>query len=392
MGAAHGHFYMAVRPVLLSIGIFTGGWLALILAKHYAPSHGAVTVAALAAFMTADLAINNGPNRSTAQIPSYYDEMRPDTKNETVTFLKAHLKEQQGSSRRDRVEMVSLGFDWPNISLIHDFDHTLGYNPLRLAELVEGIGANETVAEIYERKFTPLFPSYRSTMADLLGLRYIAIDRPIEKLDAKLKPGDLTLIANTRNAYIYENPRALPRVLFAFDWQPANFEQMAKDGRWPLTFDPRRTVLLRGMQPNFAAAQLRPVSLAGSDNGARYLPEYRSAGDRRYAASGFPCAERRVAPLVVRHGGRQAGGHPSRKCAVQGHPGAGGQACGPLRVQARRGRRETDRGETEKQDGRADAAALPRSLDQARGQCAGVFESCWVSAANASPASQSYSR
>ncbi len=261
VAAAHGHFYMAVRPVLLSIGIFTGGWLALILVKHYAPSQGAVTVAALAAFMTADLAINNGPNRSTAQIPSYYDEMRPDTKNETVTFLKAHLKEQQGSSRRDRVEMVSLGFDWPNISLIHDFDHTLGYNPLRLAELVEGIGANETVAEIYERKFTPLFPSYRSTMADLLGLRYIAIDRPIEKLDNKLKPGDLTLIANTRNAYIYENPRALPRVLFAFDWQPANFEQMAKDGRWPLTFDPRRTVLLRSKQPNFAAAHLRPVSL-----------------------------------------------------------------------------------------------------------------------------------
>ncbi len=256
---AHGHFYMAVKPVLLSIGIFTGGWLALVLAKHYAPRHGALAVAVLVAFMTADLAINNGPNRSTAQVPSYYDEMRPDTKNETVTFLKAHLKQPKSSSRRDRVEMVSLGFDWPNISLIHNFDHTLGYNPLRLAEMVQGIGANETVAEIYERKFTPLFPSYRSTMADLLGLRYIAIDRPIEKLDTKLKPGDLTLVGTTRNALIYENPRALPRVLFAFDWQPANFEQMEKDGRWP-SFDPRRTVLLRG-KPVTSVLQPRPVSL-----------------------------------------------------------------------------------------------------------------------------------
>jgi len=98
-------------------------------------------------------------------------------------------------------------------------------------------------------------------MADLLGLRYIAIDRPIEKIDAKLKPGDLTLVVNTRSAYIYENPRALPRVLFAFDWQSANFEQMAKDGRWPLSFDPRRTVLLRSKQQNIAAAHFRPVSL-----------------------------------------------------------------------------------------------------------------------------------
>ncbi len=260
VAAAHAHFYMAVKPVLLSIGIFTAGWLALTLAKHYGPRHVALTVAALAAFMTADLAINNGPNRSTAQDPAHYDQMRPDTKNETVTFLKTHLNQPEGSPRRDRVEMVSLGFEWPNISLIHNFDHTLGYNPLRLAEMVEGIGANETVAEIYERMFTPLFPSYRSTMADLLGLRYIAIDRPIEKLDNKLKPGDLTLLATTKNAYIYENPRALPRVLFPFDWEPANFEAMAKDGVWPM-FDPRRTVLLRGIPQNTSGLQSRPVSL-----------------------------------------------------------------------------------------------------------------------------------
>jgi hypothetical protein len=260
VAVAHGHFYMAVKPVLLSIGIFTAGWLALVFAKRYAPRYGAVTVAALAAFMTADLAINNGPNRSTAQKPSYYDEMRPDTKNDTLAFLKSHLNQPAGSPRRDRVEMVGLGFEWPNLSLIHNFDHTLGYNPLRLGEMVEGMGASENVAEAYQRDFTPLFPSYRSTMADMLGLRYIAIDRPIEQIDEKLKPGDLTLIANTRNAYIYENPRAMPRVMFAFDWQPANFEQMAKDGHWPV-FDPRRTVLLRGKEQNTIGLQPRPVSL-----------------------------------------------------------------------------------------------------------------------------------
>jgi uncharacterized membrane protein YfhO len=260
VAAAHSHFYMAVKPVLLSIGVFTAGWLSLVFARHYSARYGIAAVAVLAAFTTADLTMNNGPNRSTAQKPSYYDQMRPDTKNETVAFIRTHLSQPTNSPRRDRVEMVGLGFEWPNISLIHGFDHTLGYNPLRLAEIVDGMGAGETNADAYQRQFTPLFPSYRSIMADLLGLRYIATDRPIEKIDKDLKPGDFSLVANTRNAYIYENPRALPRVMFAFDWLPANFERMAKDGHWPY-FDPRRTVLLRGKQLLMSTLQPRPVSL-----------------------------------------------------------------------------------------------------------------------------------
>ncbi len=258
VAAAHAHFYQALTPVLLSIGFFTAGWLVLVFAQGYAARYGALTIAAIAAFVTADLAVNNGPNRSTAKPPSEYEELRADTKNETLAFFKEHLGHPANSATRDRVEMVGLGFEWPNISLIHNFDHTLGYNPLRLEEAVESMGASETVADSYQREFTRLFPSYRSTMADMLGLRYIATDRPIEKIDKTLKPGDLTLAARTRNSYIYENPRALPRVLFVFDWQPANFDRMEKDGRWPF-FDPRRTVLLQS--PQMSTPQLRPVSL-----------------------------------------------------------------------------------------------------------------------------------
>ena len=261
VAAAHSHFYLAVKPVLLSIGFFTAGWLSLVFARQYSDRYAMLTIAVLAAFTTADLAINNGPNRSTAQKPSYYEQMRPDTKNETVAFIKTHLAQPLNSPRRDRVEMVGLGFEWPNISLIHGFDHALGYNPLRLGgNCGGGMGAGETVAADYQRIFTPLYPSYRSMMADLLGLRYIATDRPVEKIDKALKPGDLTLVANTRDAYIYENPRALPRVMFAFDWLPANFDRMTKDGHWPY-FDPRQTVLLRGRQQLMSTLQPRPVSL-----------------------------------------------------------------------------------------------------------------------------------
>ncbi len=261
VAAAHSHFYGAIRPVALSVGVFTTGWLSLVFVKRYSAQHATLAVVALAAFTSFDLAMNNGPNRSTAQKPSYYDELRADTKDDTVAFLKTHVASPQNSPRRDRVEMVGLGFEWPNIGLIHGFDHTMGYNPLRLAEVTDGMGATETVADAYQRKFSPLFPSYRSIMADLLGIRYIATDRPVEKIDKQLRSGDLTLVANAHNTYIYENPRALPRVLFAFDWLPADFERMTKDGHWPY-FDPRRTVLLRGKQQSLMSMlQPRPVSL-----------------------------------------------------------------------------------------------------------------------------------
>ncbi len=137
----------------------------------------------------------------------------------------------------------------------------LGYNPVRLGEIVQAIGASESVAEAQQRVFTPLFPSYRSTMADLLGLRYIAIDRPIEILDRKLRRGDLTLVARTSGAYIYENPHALPRVIFASGSVPADFDRMVADGRWP-NFDPMETVLLNGTPPQTPGFQGVHVSLS----------------------------------------------------------------------------------------------------------------------------------
>jgi hypothetical protein len=263
VASAHDRFYWAVKPVLLSIGLFTAGWLALLFARLYVKRYGTLTIAGLAALMTLDLAINNGPSRSTAKPPADYDALRVDTRNDTITFLKGHINDSNNSNRRDRVEMVGLGFEWPNISLIHNFDHVFGYNPLRLGEIVEAIGADETVAEARQRKFTPLFPSYRSTMADLLGLRYIAINQPIEKIDKELKPGDLTLVANTRDGYIYENRHALPRVLFTFKWMPADFDRMVKDGRWP-EFDPTKTVLLQKAPPRSGPPLEMSISLTNA--------------------------------------------------------------------------------------------------------------------------------
>ena len=103
-------------------------------------------------------------------------------------------------------------------------------------------GVADTVAIPTQRTFSPLYPSYRSAFADLLGVRVIATGVPVEEIDTALEPGDLDFIARTPDAYVYENPRALPRVMLLTDWRLADFDELVRSG-WPAV-DPRRTVLL----------------------------------------------------------------------------------------------------------------------------------------------------
>ncbi len=244
VSSTHGHLPEALRPLLLTLGFGTLSVAGLYSLKSSWLRASPVALSLLAAgFMTIDLTLNQGPNESTALSPKFYEALEPNSPNETILLIKDQLRIGAKPDRRDRVELVGLGFHWPNASLIHGFDHTLGYNPLRIAAVANATGATDLIADPSDRKFTPLFPSYRSLLADMLGLRLIICPIPIEKVDMKLKPGDLVPLGRTKDGFAYENPRALPRVLFATSWQLADFDDLTKTGKWP-EFNPRDKVLL----------------------------------------------------------------------------------------------------------------------------------------------------
>lgn len=266
-----GHVSDATKPIVVAaIGLIVARILV-----HFIERRGGQSVlaclTAVAAAMTLDLRINNGPNESTGLSVNRYDFMNPNCQNTTIRFLKAQLDQPPLSPRRDRVELVGLGFSWPNLGLIHGFDHVLGYNPLRMEVVSKAIGASDSIAGWEQRQFTPLFSSYRSTFADMLGLRYIAAPVPIEQVDKRLLPGDLNLIARTAEAFVYENTRAFPRVMFVSDWGLADFDQLVETGKWP-PFDPRKTVLLDRepsgptLQPTLLANHPSEVLLAKYEN------------------------------------------------------------------------------------------------------------------------------
>jgi hypothetical protein len=232
----------ALTPIITGLCFAAAAIVVLFLARRLNAGAPVTATILLAAFMAGDLAWSNAPHESTGMMPERFDALRPDTRNETIALIKQRAAAQQ-PNHRDRVELIGIDYHWPNICMIHGCEHVFGHNPLRLKEFYEATRVGDTVAGPDQRVFSPLYPSYRSTFANLFGLRLIATGIPVERIDTSLKPGDLNFVTRTKDAYIYENPRALPRVMLVSDWKIADFGELAKSG-WPSDIDPTKTVLL----------------------------------------------------------------------------------------------------------------------------------------------------
>jgi hypothetical protein len=224
-------------------------------------------VLGLTAVLAMDLAINNGANTSSRMPVAYYEVLEPETRNETITALERAVVTD--AIRRDRIELAGMGFHWPNASMTHRLENTLGYNPVRLGLYSRATGAGDHASSPEDRKFTPLMPTYRSRMADLLGLRFIATPVPIEQIDPKLPAGAFKLTARTAEGYVYENEAALPRVLFATSAISTDFGRLLDTGEWP-AFDPASTVLLerepsRGRVPADGPRSARIMSYSNNE-------------------------------------------------------------------------------------------------------------------------------
>jgi hypothetical protein len=197
---------------------------------------------ALVAVLVQDLAITNAPSESTALPPQTYAVLEPGSTNPTLAALRERVV--RDGTRRDRVELIGLGYAWQNAAMAHDLEATLGFNPVRSRAYSVLVGAEDIAALPNQRRFPPAFPSYRSPLADILGLRFIVSGVPINEVDRTLAPDALRLVARTGDAYVYENTRALPRVWIA----PATIQTpstLATDG-FPAGFDPRDVAMIEG--------------------------------------------------------------------------------------------------------------------------------------------------
>jgi hypothetical protein len=253
VAADKGRLAQAGAPLALGVAVFVAS-LALVATLPWLARRAPFTaLGAIAILMVFDLAFSNKPNESTALPPSAYDVLQFGTQNETIALIKSKLAETAAPDRRDRVELAAVDFEWPGVGLVHDFDHDLGYNPVRLKLFTDATHAIDQIAIPEQRVFSPLYAHFRSPLADLLGVRFVLSRYPLERMDKDFKPGDLDFVTHTKDAFVWENPRALPRVLLATQARAADFDRMLVDGQWP-DLDPRTTVLL----PSVTEVDARP--------------------------------------------------------------------------------------------------------------------------------------
>ncbi len=267
VAASKDHLAQAAWPLATS-ALFAALAIALVLAARDGKLRGPLLLAAVATLMSVDLAIGNGPNESTALPPEQFDALRIEAKEPVIAYLRERLKQTTAPDRRDRVELAAIDFHWPNASLVHGFDHDLGYNPIRLRLFEDATGAGDHLALPEQREFSKLYPFYRSILSDMLGLRFIATGVPIEEIDENYKPGDLVELTRIGKVHIYENSRAMPRAILATCAMHVDFAAMMKSGEWPEA-DYRETVLLEAppichTRKDAPPAQARIVSYANT--------------------------------------------------------------------------------------------------------------------------------
>ncbi len=179
---------LALKPLALAALWIGATLLVLSPPARWLARARAYALLAPALLLGSDLALNNGPNGATA-LPSSaaaYEVLHPNCRNATIRFLREHVRRHNASPWRDRVEFAGVGFEGQNAAQVHGFDGTLGYNPFRLGDVADAIGARDYIAGADQKTFSPLFPSYASQMANLLGLRFIVMGVPIEEVDKQL--------------------------------------------------------------------------------------------------------------------------------------------------------------------------------------------------------------
>jgi hypothetical protein len=215
-------------------------------------------------------------NAEPAERYAVFGTMSPEQRA-GLSLLQRELAERKAAGEQPRVEVLGLGGAWQNASMVFGLEDTIGYNPLRLSDYEKAIGPGENAVDPNLRQFPGTFRGYRCRLATLLGLEYLVLDRPFDKLPRHFpRLHSAKLIYGTGSMWIYRLESVAPRAYLASQAAPVDSEAVLAEAETP-EFDRRTTALVEQDQ----IATLSPDRLA-RDNGTEPEPAAGSVTIREY--------------------------------------------------------------------------------------------------------------
>ncbi|SEC07820.1 hypothetical protein SAMN05444161_0460 [Rhizobiales bacterium GAS191] len=216
LGIKAGRTGYALREILLGFSIAAAGVLVMLRASS--PRARLVAAAAIAAITSGELVLRHAASAIDAEPASYYSAygaMSPSEKA-GLAVLKKAIAERKEEGARPRVEILGLQHGWQNVSMIEKIEDTVGYNALRISDYEALTGAGENAVDLHLRQFPGTFRGWRSRLANLLGLEFLVLSRPIEQLPNDYpRPDEVTQIYGGPGIYVYSLGNAAPRAYVA---------------------------------------------------------------------------------------------------------------------------------------------------------------------------------
>jgi hypothetical protein len=211
--ARTGHAFDAARETLVATAVMLVAVLILLGARH---RQARVWAAALVTLLgVAELLWWNTASRLNAESRSIYAVLEAPTgvEAEAITLLENAMAADHQRGARPRVEVVGLGGAWQNLAMVRGWEATNGYNPLRIGLYDRLVSPGEENWSAYHRLFPPSFENYDCALARALGLTYLVMGQPVDKLPGLRTPPTAELLLPGPPVWIYRLPGATPRAI-----------------------------------------------------------------------------------------------------------------------------------------------------------------------------------
>jgi hypothetical protein len=194
----------------------------------------ALAAAVVAAAAAAELIWCNAASSLNAEPPGYYAVLQGPSGDDAaaLAILEREIAVLHALGERPRVEVVGVSGSWQNLAMTRGLEATNGYNPLRIGRYDRLVSPGETTYLVDQRLFPASFEGYDCALARELGLEFVVLGQPIEKVPhLARRPVADVLLAGPR-VWIYRLMDPEPRVRLIARVTVADTDAQVKAGQF----------------------------------------------------------------------------------------------------------------------------------------------------------------